>query len=240
MAAAARIALIADVDVYFRLAVGGLLMREFGFSDVVEAQSFDEARGHLLEQADVSVALLDLSTLGMKDAASLRMVRSCFPETKVAVTSVSNSRRSILSALESGVHGYIPKSLSIAELTAALRLVLGGGIYVPPSLAEVAPQIPDAAIRLPDLSAFSDAMARSPLTPRQMDVLELLVQGKPNKEIASVLKLGEGTVKIHVAAIFRYLGVNNRAAVAAASARPNPSRKLSLLRRPPHEGLHVE
>ena len=69
---------------------------------------------------------------------------------------------------------------------------------------------------------LSDAPARGQLTPRQKDVLELLVQGKPNKEIASALNLGEGTVKIHLAAIFRYFGVNNRAAAAVASALPTP------------------
>jgi DNA-binding NarL/FixJ family response regulator len=69
----------------------------------------------------------------------------------------------------------------------------------------------------------------SPLTPRQQDVLDLLVQGKTNKEIALALGLGEGTVKIHMAAIFRYFGVNNRAAAAVAGARPYPNRRRNLM-----------
>ena len=130
--------------------------------------------------------------------------------------------------MESGVHGYIPKGHNLVQLTAALRLVLDGGIYVPPSLAEVEPQIPDSVIRLPELRVFSDATGRGPLTARQLDVLELLVQGKQNKEIATALNLGEGTVKVHVAAIFRYLGVRNRAAAASAISRPVLDHRLPV------------
>ncbi|KAB0265801.1 response regulator transcription factor [Microvirga brassicacearum] len=224
------------------MAVSALLTRELGFSDVVEVNTFDEAKEYLLSNAEVFVIILDLSTPGMKAAAGLQTLRACFPRTKVAVTSASNFRRNILSALESGVHGYVPKNLSIAEVTGALRLVLDGGIYVPPSLADVGTRIPESGIRRPEPRALSDPAARSPLTPRQLDVLELLVQGKPNKEIASALNLGEGTVKIHLAAIFRYFGVNNRAAAAVASARPTPGRGHYALSRPPHEGapIHFE
>jgi DNA-binding NarL/FixJ family response regulator len=239
VAIATRTALIADVDDYFRMAISALLTRKLGFSDVIEARSFDEAKEHFIQRAEVSVAILDLSTPGMKAAAGLRTIRACFPETRVAVTSVSSFRRNILSALESGVHGYLPKNLNIAELTTALRLILGGGIYVPPSLAEVAPTIPESATRLPELRVFSDTTSKSPLTPRQMDVLELLIQGKSNKEIASALNLGAGTVKIHLAAIFRYFGVNNRAAAAVASTRSNPGRGLFLSSRASHERVPI-
>jgi DNA-binding NarL/FixJ family response regulator len=228
---AKSVALIADADVYFRMAVGAILRRELGFSDVVEVPTFDEANEYLLVHPEVSVAILDLSTPGMKAAMGLRIIRASFPKIKLAVTSISTSRCDILSALEAGVHGYVPKNLSVAGLTSALRLVLDGGLYVPPILAEVAPQIPESTIKLTDMRVFSDAPARGQLTPRQKDVLELLVQGKPNKEIASALNLGEGTVKIHLAAIFRYFGVNNRAAAAVASARPHPSREFSVLGR---------
>ena len=237
MTNAARVALVVDVDVYFRMAVSALLTRELGFSDVIEMHSFDDAKDYLQDHPELSVAILDLFTPGMRAAAGIRVLRTCFPQTKVAITSISSSRRNILSALESGAHGYLPKNLNIGELTASLRLVLDGGIYVPPSLAEMTPQIPESTIRLPELRVFSDPTARSPLTPRQLDVLELLVQGKPNKEIASALKLSEGTVKIHLAAIFRYFGVNNRAAAAVASALPNHNVGLSPLGRAPRPAL---
>ena len=218
MAKSTSIALIADTDVYFRMAIKALLMRELGFSDVIEVHSFDEAKEYLLGHAEVSVAILDLSTPAMKAAAGLRIVRACFPETKVVASSITDARCDILSTLESGAHGYLPKNSNIAELTAALRLILDGGIYVPPSLAEATSEVSESVIGSRELRALSDAVARSPLTPRQMDVLELLVLGKTNKEMALALKLGEGTVKIHLAAIFRHFGVTNRAAAAVACA----------------------
>ena len=205
MPTAQSVALIADADVYFRMAVGAILRRELGFSDVVEVPTFDEANEYLLVHPEVSVAILDLSIPGMKAAMGLRIIRASFPKIKLAVTSISTSRCDILSVLEAGVHGYVPKNLSVAGLTSASALVLDGGLYVPPILAEVTPQIPESTIKLTDMRVLSDAPARGQLTPRQKDVLELLVQGKPNKEIASALNLGEGTVKIHLAAIFRRL-----------------------------------
>ena len=92
------------------------------------------------------------------------------------------------------MHGYVPKNVDVVKLTSALQLILDGGIYVPPSLADVAPRLPQSVIGLAEPGGSTDIAARG-LTPRQRDVLELLVQGKPNKEIASALRLGEGTVK---------------------------------------------
>ena len=234
-----RIALIADVDVYFQMAVSALLTRELGFSEVIEAHSFDQATEYLRGHPEVSLAILNFSTPGMRAAVGLRIIRECFPATKVAVISNSDQRRNVLSALESGVHGYVPKNVSVVKLTSALRLILDGGIYVPPSLAEVAPRLPQSVIGLAELGASTDIAARGPLTPRQRDVLELLVMGKPNKEIASALRLGEGTVKIHVAAILRHFGVNNRAAAAVACARPNFALDVSHLSRSPHEAAPI-
>ncbi len=231
MEAPRRIGLVADDDAYFRMAVGAILSRQFGFSDIVEAASLDEALECLSEHPTICAALFDLSMPGMRTPTNLRAVRECFPGARVAVISGSNSRRDILLALEAGVHGYMLKSLSITELTGALRTVFDGGIYVPPSLADLS-SIP---VESPEERTETTPPAEpvetggSPLTPRQQDVLDLLVQGKTNKEIAIALGLGEGTVKIHMAAIFRYFGVNNRAAAAVAGARPYPNRKRNLL-----------
>ncbi|HZH51641.1 MAG TPA: response regulator transcription factor [Microvirga sp.] len=226
MGAPARVGLIADDDAYFRVAVGSILTRQFGFTDVIEAASLDEALDCLGGNVSTAAALFDLSMPGMQTPANLRAVRECYPQTRVAVISGSSSRRDILLALEAGVHGYMPKSLSIAELTSALQSVFTGSIYVPPSLAELT-QAQEASLRLPE--ERSPANVNEPghaLTQRQQDVLDLLIQGKSNKEIAIALGLGEGTVKIHLAAIFRYFGVNNRAAAAVAGARPYPNRRL--------------
>ncbi|MBM6583677.1 response regulator transcription factor [Microvirga sp. BT689] len=233
MSALGRVGLIADDDPYFRMAVGAILNRQFGFTEVLEAASLDEAVECLATNPNISTALFDLSMPGMRAPTNLRAVRECFPKTRIAVISASSARRDILLALEAGVHGYMPKSLSITDLTAALRMVFDGGIYVPASLAEIPPtpsepteQYIEERIAVAPPGASETV---NPLTPRQQEVLDLLVQGKTNKEIALALQLGEGTVKIHMAAIFRYFGVNSRAAAAVAGARPYPNRKLPLM-----------
>jgi DNA-binding NarL/FixJ family response regulator len=98
-------------------------------------------------------------------------------------------------------------------MTQALEAILNGQIYVPSSLAQL-PTVPAGAA-----PPVADDAAALPLTPRQRDVLELIVQGQSNKEIARTLGLGDGTVKIHLAALFRNLGVANRASAAAIGVR---------------------
>lgn len=223
-----RVGLIADDDAYFRMAVGAILTRQFGFSHVVEAGSLNEAMEYLGENSDVCAALFDLSMPGMTTPADLRAVRESFPQARVAVISGSNSRRDILMALEAGVHGYVPKSLSIAELTGALQAVFDGNLYVPSSLADVDANSEDSSSGRSEQAEPDAVDPGHLLTRRQQDVLDLLVLGKSNKEIAIALKLSEGTVKIHLAAIFRHFGVNNRAAAAVAGARPHMNGRRPL------------
>jgi DNA-binding NarL/FixJ family response regulator len=129
------------------------------------------------------------------------------------VVAGSTRKQDILMSLHAGVHGYVPKNASPDELTTALKMVLGGMIYVPPSVAST-PSVVLEESRTDRLTVSDGSL--DDLTPRQREVLELLVQGKSNKEIARDLKLGEGTVKIHMAGLFRALGVTTRAAAAAA------------------------
>jgi DNA-binding NarL/FixJ family response regulator len=119
--------------------------------------------------------------------------------------------------LDAGVHGYVPKTASPAELTAALKLIVDGIIYVPPSMASTSALVLEG----PVLSVKPARGAAPPdvLTPRQREVLGLLLKGKSNKEIARTLNLSEGTVKVHMAGLFRALGVNTRAAAAVAGTQ---------------------
>jgi DNA-binding NarL/FixJ family response regulator len=123
-----------------------------------------------------------------------------------------------LLALEAGAHGYVPKGLGVAELSRALQTIADGTIFVPPLLAELGAFEDEPSMPLTS-SYSSQPRSDKSLTTRQRQVLDLLVEGKSNKEIARSLKLGEGTVKVHVAALFRTLGVTSRAAAAAAGLR---------------------
>lgn len=218
MVAGRRSALIADDDEFFRAALSAILTKQLGFAKVVEAASLDEALEQLGTQEGISAAFFDLSMPGVQSPANLKAVRECFPGTRMAVVSGSRRRQDILLALEAGAHGYVPKGLGIKDLTAALRTILDGAIYVPPSLADLPANSEQSTDPLRPGSDNGGATASS-LTARQRDVLGLLVQGKSNKEIARTLTLGEGTVKVHVAALFRNLGVNTRSGAAAAGVR---------------------
>ena len=207
--------LIADDDPFFRAALSRIMLDQLACESVVEVGSLDEALETLSEKGTrIDIALFDLSMPGMSGPANLRTVREHFPDTTVAVVSASASREDMLRALDAGVHGYVHKNLGIGGLTNALRSVMAGNIYVPPSIAD----FNGAADRSLDVP-IADLKDQDPFTPRQRDVMELLVEGKSNKEIARALSLGEGTVKIHVAALFRCLGVSSRAAAAVAGAQ---------------------
>jgi DNA-binding NarL/FixJ family response regulator len=118
--------------------------------------------------------------------------------------SASEERQHVLDALAAGAFGYIPKSLEPPAMIAAFTQILNGGIYAPTLLLTE----PTPAHESPALAV--DAQILATLTPRQCDVLRLLGKGQANKEIARALDISEGTVKIHLAAIFRLLDVRNR------------------------------
>ena len=128
----------------------------------------------------------------------------------MVVLSASDAREDILEALEAGVHGYIVKSERTDPLIERLRYVLSGEIYVPPALAErPAHPVEKVEVRKPG------ALPIETLSDRQRQVLKGVVEGMSNKEIARSLALSEGTVKMHLAALFRALGASNRAHAAA-------------------------
>ncbi|MDP2378604.1 response regulator transcription factor [Reyranella sp.] len=212
------IALIADDDEFFRMALASILTSKLKFAEVVQAASLDEAVEKLSARSDISLALFDLAMPGIESPANLRAVRDCFKTLRVAVVSGSKSRRDVLTALEAGVHGYVPKGLGVTELAHALQLIVDGVIYVPPSIATL-PSTAEERPAPPRDAVSPPKSALATLTPRQRGVLALLVEGKSNKAIARDLDLGEGTVKVHMAALFRSLGVSTRTAAAVAGGR---------------------
>lgn len=201
-------ALIADDHELFRSGLKQLLVDALGVEDVREAETFDQAIEILTDEGAGDLVLVDLRMPGMSGAEALAALRDGFPNAKIVVVSAWEERAEILAALSAGVHGYIPKSLSAAEIAAALRSVLDGRIYVPATIGRRDPGDPVAA-------GNSAAHGESKLTLRQKEVLNELLKGQASKEIARALDIAEGTVKIHLAAIYRALGVRTRAEAIA-------------------------
>lgn len=212
-----KVAVVADDHEIVREALGAILVRRFGFAEVRDAASMDEVLLRLDEAPQARLVLMDLDMPGVEVASSVATVRRAYPNVKLTVVSASQRRDDILTALAAGAHGYITKSLGVAAVGDALAGILNGEVYVPPSLAE-----PEKACN--PVAAFAQAASASgQLTRRQSEILDLLVEGRSNKEIARQLSLGEGTVKTHVAAILQTLGVTSRAAAAAIGARRGPA-----------------
>ncbi|MEZ5935757.1 MAG: response regulator transcription factor [Alphaproteobacteria bacterium] len=206
-------ALIADDHSLFRKGLALALSDLLGVGTVVEASSLDEAADQLARQTDVGLVLIDLHMPGMDGMDSIRALVEGHPDVPVVVVSAAEERDLVLAALDAGARGYIPKSLEEKALCHALQEIAAGEIYVPPTLVRRA----DAPERAKAPSSAPLSLDR--LTPRQRDVLALLAQGRSNKEIARALDIAEGTVKIHLAALLRILGVRNRTEAAARAVK---------------------
>jgi DNA-binding NarL/FixJ family response regulator len=172
--------------------------------------AFDLADQH----PDLDLMLLDLNMPDMSGIAALDELGRRHPDIPVVMLSGSEDRPSMRAAFDHGAAGFIPKSALSEVLVSALRLVFAGGIYVPPQLLDAA----DPPLRR-TAAAAATGDPRLDLTDRQQEVLNLLLQGKTNKEICRLLQLAEPTVKVHVSAILRALGVHTRMQAVVAAGR---------------------
>ena len=208
--------LVADDHALFRAGLRHLLKDSGGQPEIVEARDFQEAAQHLSQTEDFDLLLLDLNMPGMDGFTGLRQLCAQAPAVPIVVVSVRDRAEDVRKALAAGAMGYIPKSSTPEVMVSALQLVLSGGVYLPPNLlADPTTELEHDGTK--DGDPQSELLNR--LTPRQRDVLALLAEGKSNKEIADVLGLAPGTVKIHISRILRAFGVQNRTqAVITAAA----------------------
>lgn len=208
--------LIVDDHPLFRVGLWHLLNQLAEEIQIVEASNVEQALEQLAG-APFDIILVDLMMPGMGGFEDLRSICEKAAGTPVVVVSVRERAEDVKNAITSGARGYIPKSSSPEVLVQALKLVLSGGVYLPPHLLGVQPGMAASASSVAR-ETFPAKGVLGRLTPRQREVLALLAEGKSNKEIASELGLAAGTVKIHVSSIFKALNVNNRTlAVIAAN-----------------------
>jgi len=201
---------------------------------VVGVSTEREARAALKSDPDFDLVLLDLH-LGESDGfALLAEFRGLYPALPIVVVSASDRASDVIRAIDAGAMGFVPKRASNETLFEALRLVMSGGIYVPPMTLGTTPTLPPSTSdgdTVPDVmrphpiedideptSAPGSSVHQVPaasldalgLSKRQADVLGYLLQGMPNKIIAREMRLSVDTIKDHVAAVLRALGVSSR------------------------------
>jgi DNA-binding NarL/FixJ family response regulator len=204
-----KVALIIDDHELFRGGLRLLLNEMLGFAEIVEAGNFDQAHEAMLAGLAPDLVTFDLSMPGLSGREGLAALAEAIPDARLVVISGSERPDDILSALGTGAHGYVPKSLGAAEVAKAIGDVLAGGLFVPQSLARLESPVPHPPM------AEKGMVRGYVFTARQRSVVECLLTGASTRKIAAELGLAEGTVKIHLAAIFRIVGVRSRAEVIA-------------------------
>jgi len=193
--------LLADDHPLFREGVKPVLLKLDRRVTLIEADDYPSAFAAMHRAREVDLALLDLYMPGMSGLEGVARFRAAFPDIPVVVLSASEQVEDIQKLLAAGALGYITKSSPSEVILNALQLVLAGGLYIPPSLLEFPAAEPSAPTKI---------NAHTALTMRQFQVLRELAKGHSNRQIGDSLQVAEGTVKLHVAAIFRLLKVNNR------------------------------
>jgi DNA-binding NarL/FixJ family response regulator len=222
---------------------------------VLGVDSAARARATLRDDPDFDLVLLDLA-LGDADGFDVLVeFRATYPAVPVVVVSASERTSDVIRAIDSGAMGFVPKSSSQAELHEALRMIMSGSMYVPPSMLGLAfgqnrgGDTAPGGLRAPDGSSAEGvplgAAARPEphqkvpsiddigLTPRQAEVLGLLLQALPNKLIARQLNLSVETVKDHVAAVLRALNVNTRTQAVMVVSQMTQGQGGFFTRKPP-------
>jgi DNA-binding NarL/FixJ family response regulator len=199
--------LLVDDHALIRDALSMLIALQHPRVDLRQASCLAEARERLAAEADIQLALLDLALPDSNGIATLASLREVSPTARFVILSADERPETMLAAIDAGAAGFIPKTTESKVLRQAIATVLDGGIYIPPVALHGAPT---------PAPASADTLM---LTPRQADVLRMLVDGRSNKSIARALDLAPSTVKTHLEAIFQRLHVNSRTQAVVAAAR---------------------
>lgn len=193
--------LLADDHPLFRAGVKPVLEKLDRHVTIQEAVDYPSAFETMHQAGEVDLVLMDLYMPGMSGIEGIIRFRATFPDAPLVVLSASEQREDIQQLLAAGALGYITKSSPSDIILKALRQVLAGGVYAPPDLF---PPQEDGSPATPVSSRYPS------LSYRQIQVLRELAKGQSNKQIGYALDVTEGTVKLHLAQIFKILKVNNR------------------------------
>jgi DNA-binding NarL/FixJ family response regulator len=201
--------LIADDHPLFRGALREAVSGLFEKPDIAEAGSFEDVTRQLERGAEIDLILLDLSMPGVRGFSGLMYLRAQYPSVPIIVVSANDDPAVIRRCMDFGASGFIPKTLGVEAMRAAIARVLEGGLWTPPDI-ELGPSDEPTAGMIARLAL---------LTPQQVRVLMMLSEGLLNKQIAYELGVSEATIKAHVSAILQKLGVESRTQAVIAAAR---------------------
>jgi len=186
--------LVVDDHPLIIAAVQGVLTGSGVASAVDQASSLSDARVKLRNPDGYQLVVLDLGLSDSQGMNGLLTLREDFPDIPVIILTSDSSIETVTAAFENNARGFVVKGESPHVLVTAVRTVLAGGTHIPELSGVSLPPSPQP----------------TPLSPRKLDVLRLLLEGLPNKTIASRLGLSENTIKVHIAGIYAELNVHNR------------------------------
>ena len=196
------------------------------FDMIIELGSSSEVLAHLAQSRGTTFIGIDPALCGPAGSDDFRVIRVRYPGVFLAAIGGSCTRDEVLLAIGAGVHGFIAKSVPLPEIVAAIRDIIRGHRIMPASVrprADVADEAHRIALQMTPVGRHPLAGPAKALSNRETEVLGLIALGKSNKEIARHLQLAEGTVKAHVNAVYRVLGVHNRISAVLAMNRVQPT-----------------
>jgi len=188
--------IVADDHPLFRDAIIHLLERSVAKVDITQVESFGALTEVLADQKLPSLVLLDLKLSDTQGMDALLFLKKQYPSLPVLIISAYDDSSVVRMAMQYGASGFVPKSLEMDRMAEAIHAVLDGDMWFP--------EMNDSTAGASSSSGFEA------LTPAQLKVLSLLRDGKPSKEMASIMSVTEATIKAHLTEIFRKLGVKNR------------------------------
>ncbi|SFR75385.1 two component transcriptional regulator, LuxR family [Marinobacter daqiaonensis] len=209
--------IIADDHPLFRAALRQAVSQAVPEAEVAEVESIKALQAAVERKPDADLILLDLNMPGAHGFSGLVFLRGQYPGLPVVMVSGSEDLQVMRRSIDYGASGFIPKSAPLPEITDAIQAVLEGDMWLPEGVAEKLERMQA------ENTDFSDRLAS--LTPQQFRVLGMLAEGMLNKQIAYDLDVSEATIKAHITAVFRKLGVRNRtqAVIAIQQMELDPS-----------------
>lgn len=201
--------LLVDDHALFRDGMRYVLQQLPEEAEILEAGSFPEALKLAAQHPELDLTLMDLNMPGSEGALSVKFFHQRYPHIPIVVVSGEEGRSVMEKVMESGASGFVCKNSSAAVMLSALKLVLSGGVYIPPQMLQRHAALVEKETPRAD-GRSSVRTNEYGLTTRQLQVLAHLASGSSNKEIAEQMCLAEGTVKTHIAAAYQALRVGSR------------------------------